>query len=125
MRNLAFSLFRSPSPLLQLTDCAVEQIELRLIDDPKNTRVFKGPGHYAATRAQAAIHKLQQAFPQLQFKLASDAQLSSLRATAEVAEPIPSDEFIAALKDAMDATGVRIAPLPRDMRPPLPLRALA
>ena len=100
----------------------MEHIELRLIDDPTNARVFKGPGHYAATRAQAAIHKLQQTFPQLQFKLSSDPKLSALHATAEVSAPIEPDEFIAALKEAMEATGTRIAPPSMRDMPRSPVR---
>jgi hypothetical protein len=87
----------------------VEQIELHLVDDPANACVYKGPGHYAATRAQAAVHRIKQAFPHLRFKLASDHQLASLRATAVVDAPIESDAFIAVLSEAMSATGTRMA----------------
>jgi len=87
----------------------VEKIELLIVDDPANSRVYKGPGYYAATRAQAAVHKVQQAFPHLRFKLASDHQLASLKATAEVASPLEPDAFIAVLSEALAATGTRVA----------------
>ena len=87
----------------------MERIELRIIDDPKNARVYKGPGHYAATRAQTAIRTIEAAFPQLQFRLSGDQKLASLTAVAFVAEPIASIEFIDIVAAALEATGTRIA----------------
>lgn len=87
----------------------MERIELRIIDDPGNARVYKGPGHYAATRAQTAIRRIEAAFPQLQFQLSGDQRLASLTAVAFVPAPIPSVEFIDVVSAALDATGTRIA----------------
>jgi len=89
----------------------MEQITLELIDDPANVHVFKGPGHFAATRAEAAIRKLESAFPQLRFEINADRSLSNLKATAIVRAPISSDEFIGVLSEALTATGTRMAPL--------------
>jgi len=91
----------------------VEQIELRIVDDPSNARVYKGPGHFAATRAQAALRKVEEAFPQLRFEVVSDHQLASLKATALVEAPIGSGDFIAVLSEALAATGTRVAPVAR------------
>ena len=90
----------------------MERIELRIVDDPRNASVYKGPGHYAATRAQAVIRKIQEAFPQLTFEVSSDHLLAWLKATAIVAEPIASADFIAVLSAALEATGTRMAPVP-------------
>jgi hypothetical protein len=90
----------------------MEKIELRFVDDPANVRVYKGPGHYPATRAQIALRKVEQRFPQLSFTVASDRQLSSLRAFATLAEPIESVQFIDALSEALEETGTRMASLP-------------
>ena len=87
----------------------MERIELRIIDDPGNARVYKGPGHYAATRAQAAIRRIEAAFPQLHFRVATDQRLASLDAVALVTRPIPSVDFIDVVAAALDATGTRIA----------------
>lgn len=91
----------------------VEQIELRIVDDPSNVSVYKGPGHYAATRAQIAIRKVEEAFPHLRFEVVSDHQLASLKATAVVGVPIGSGDFIAVLTEALAATGTRVAPAAR------------
>lgn len=91
----------------------MERIDLQIIDDPANTRVYKGPGHYAATRAQDVIRRIEVAFPQLRFVSANDCRLESLNAIAEFAGQIESVEFTAVLADALDSTGTRIAPLAR------------
>jgi len=89
----------------------MERITLDLIDDPANVRVFKGPGHFAATRAESAIRKLESAFPQLRFEINADRSLSNLKATAVVGTPISSEEFIDVLAEALASTGTRVAPL--------------
>ena len=94
-------------------ECIVEQIELRIVDDPSNARVYKGPGHVAATRAQAALRKVEEAFPQLHFDVVSDHQLASVKATAVVDGVIGSGDFIEVLSAALAATGTRVAPLAR------------
>ena len=88
----------------------MEQISLDIIDDPANERVFKGPGHFAATRAESAIRKLEAAFPQLRFEIRVDRNLSTLKATAAVRSAISSNEFMDVLKDALAATGTRVVP---------------
>ena len=93
----------------------MERIELRIIDDPGNTRVYKGPGHYAATRAQTAIRRIEAAFPQIHFRVAPDQRLASLNAVALVPAPIDSTTFIDVVAEALEATGTRVAastPLP-------------
>jgi hypothetical protein len=92
---------------------AMQRIELQIIDDPANARVYKGPGHYAATRALKVIRRIETAFPQLRFDSANDCRLDSLNAVAMFAGQIESVEFIAVLADALDSTGTRIAPLAR------------
>jgi len=89
----------------------MEQITLDIIDDPANVGVFKGPGHFAATRAESAIRKLESAFPQLCFEINADRSLSNLKATAVVRTPISSDEFIGVLTEALASTGTRVAPV--------------
>ena len=89
----------------------MEQIMLDIVDDPANAGVFKGPGHFAATRAESAVRILEKAFPQLCFEINADRSLSNLKATALVRSPISSDEFIGVLADALASTGTRIAPL--------------
>lgn len=86
---------------------------MNIVDDPANARVFKGPGHFAATRAESAIRKLQSAFPQLLFEIDFDRRLEKLRATAVVGTPISSNDFIAALTQALAETGTRMAPVER------------
>ena len=88
----------------------MEQIQLEIIDDPANASVFKGPGHFAATRAESAIRQIESAFPQLRFELNVDRHLSNLKATALVRTAISSEEFISVLSEALAATGTRIAP---------------
>jgi hypothetical protein len=89
----------------------MEQITLDIVDDPANVRVFKGPGHFAATRAEAAIRKLESVFPQLRFEVGANRDLTSLKATALVHTPIRSEEFMDALTEALVLTGTRMAPL--------------
>jgi hypothetical protein len=89
----------------------MEQILLEIIDDPANIRVFKGPGHFAATRAESVIRKLEAAFPTLRFEIFVDGNLSKLKATAVVRSEISPEEFIGALKDALTSTGTRVSPL--------------
>jgi hypothetical protein len=88
----------------------MEQIFLDIVDDPTNARVFKGPGHFAATRAESAIRKLEAAFPQLRFEIQVDHNLSALKAVATVRITISSSEFIDVLKEALAATGTRVTP---------------
>lgn len=98
---------------LVLPGNAMQRIELQIIDDPANARVYKGPGHYAATRAQEVLRRIEGAFPQLRFDSANDCRLESLSAVAVFAGQIESVEFIAVLAGALDSTGTRIAPLVR------------
>jgi hypothetical protein len=89
----------------------MEKIELNIVDDPENNDVFKGPGHYPATRAKAALCKLEDAFPQLHFDIAVDGRLAWVKATAIVTIAISSNDFITTLSDALTSTGTRIAPI--------------
>ena len=90
----------------------MQSIHLTIVDDPSNVRVYKGPGHYAATRAQTALRSLEQLFPPLSFEATSDRYLTSLRVTAKIDESVPTERFSIALAEALASTGTRLAPDP-------------
>jgi len=81
------------------------QINLTIVDDPSNHLVYKGAGHWAATRAEAALRLLEQALPNLRFDSRRDDRYARLRASASLPGQVQAEGFIEALTRALAATG--------------------
>lgn len=86
------------------------EVAFTIIDDPSNDVVYKGAGHYAATRGETAIRLVENNFPPLRFEISSERNLGALHAKAHIDFPIESNAFMLVLASALTSTGTRLAP---------------
>lgn len=86
-------------------------VAFTIVDDPKNESVYKGPGSYAATRAETAVHDVEKAFPSLHFELRFERNLTALHVQARVRSSVDNEILLAALSKALKSTGTRLAPI--------------
>jgi hypothetical protein len=97
-------------------DTSSQAVAFTIVDDPENGSVFKGPGSYAATRAESAVHAVEKAFPPLRFELRLEKNLSALHVQAQVPSSVENDVFLAVLSKALASTATRLAPIVGELR---------
>lgn len=97
-------------------DKSAQDVMFTIVDDPKNESVFKGPGSYAATRAESAVHAVEEAFPPLRFELRSERNLTALHVQARVPPSVENEAFLVILSKALASTGTRLAPIVGELR---------
>lgn len=88
-----------------------QDVAFTIVDDPKNESVYKGPGSYAATRAESAVRTVEDAFPPLRFALRAERNLTALHVRARVPPSVENDAFLVVLSKALASTGTRLAPI--------------
>lgn len=86
------------------------EVAFTIVDDPSNDSVYKGAGHYAATRGETAIRLIEGNFPPLRFDLVFERNLGSLHVRAQIDFPIETNAFLLILESALTSTGTRLAP---------------
>lgn len=104
------------APESDTTDNAGQDVIFTIVDDPENGSVFKGPGSYAATRAESAVHAVEEAFPPLRFELRSEKNLTALHVQARVPPSVENEAFLVVLSKALASTGTRLAPIVGELR---------
>lgn len=104
------------APETDATDNGGQDVAFTLVDDPKNDSVYKGPGSYAASRAENAIRAVEQAFPPLRFTLRFEKILTALHVEARVPPSVDNAAFLAVLSSALASTGTRLAPVVGELR---------
>lgn len=75
-------------PESAMPDKRGQDVTFTIVDDPKNESVYKGPGSYAATRAESAV-----------------------RAVERVPPSVENAAFLVVLSKALASTGTRLAPI--------------
>lgn len=88
-----------------------QDVTFTIVDDPKNESVYKGPGSYAATRAESAVRAVGEAFPPLRFTLRPERNLTALHVQAQVPPSVENAAFLVVLSKALASTGTRLAPI--------------
>jgi hypothetical protein len=104
------------APESRTPDKGGQDVMFTIVDDPENESVFKGPGSYAATRAESAVHAVEEAFPPLRFELRSERNLTALHVQARVPSLVENEAFLVILSKALASTGTRLAPIVGELR---------